>query len=201
MKVIIVRHGQTDENVGDGLAARKSDVLLNDEGVTQAKKLAEHLKGEKISHAYVSPLTRAVDTAKHILEHHMGVNITHVDELLEQNLGAAESMSKAAWKEIKKNATEPFHVFKAEGGESYAELQARAQKFFHELAQKHPNDTVLIVSHGGTLGVLLLHILEKELTEENYRAHQPKNTEFTVIEISDDGQKTVHVLNSREHLN
>ena len=174
MKVIIVRHAQTDENVGGGgLAVRTSEVLLNSEGILQAQKLGEHLKGEKISYAYASPQKRAVHTAEHILRHHPHITMRYVEDLREQD---------------------------KKGGESRVQLQARSTKFFHELSQQHPNDTVLVVSHGGTLGVLLLHILEKELTEENYRAHQPKNTEYTMVEIFDDGKKKIHSLNSRQHL-
>jgi len=200
MKIIIVRHGETTENAKTQDIGHNNEALLTEHGVLQAQKLGEHLKGEKISHAYVSPQKRAVHTAEEILKHHPKAAILHVDDLKEQNLGVADTLPKAVWKEMKKNAKEPFHLFKPENGESYSELQARAKKFFHSLAQKHKDDTVLVVSHGGTLGVLILDILEKELTEENYRAHQPKNTEFTIVEISEDGQKKIHMVNSREHL-
>ncbi len=209
MKLIIVRHGETTENAKTQDIGHDNEALLTQEGILQAKKLGEYLRHEKISHAYTSPQKRAVHTAREILAHHPDAKVEHVDDLREQNLGVAETLPKHVWKEIKKNTKEPFHLFKAEGGESYMELQARAKKFLHNLVKKHlhpepgrrTDDTVLVVSHGGTLGVLLLHILEKELTEENYKAHQPKNTEFSVIEIVDDGTKKVHVINSREHLN
>ncbi len=175
MKIIIVRHAQTDDNIGGNLAARTSDVLLNEEGVRQARKLGEHLRGEKISHAYVSPQKRAVATAEHILEHHPTAMRQHAEELKEQNMGALDGLPKAQVKEIRKNAKEPWHLFKDEQGESYAELQERAKKFFHDMAAKHPDETILVVSHGGTLGVLLLHILEKELTEEEFL----RSTEWT----------------------
>ncbi len=200
MKVIIVRHGETTENAKTQDVGHNTEALLTEQGVLQAQKLGEHLKAEKISHAYTSPQKRAVHTAEHILRHHPLVKMASVDDLCEQHLGIAESLPKAVWKEIKKNAKEPFHVFKAEGGESYLELQWRAKKFFHSLTKRHVNDTILVVSHGGTLGVLLLDILEKELTEENYRAHQPKNTEFTIVEFFGDGKKKVHQLNSHQHL-
>src|SRR3989344_3577288 len=158
MKIIIVRHAKTDENVGDGLAGSQSEVLLNEEGVLQAKKLGEHLRDAKISHAYVSPQKRAVHTAQEILKHHIEAKVEHVAHLKEQNLGVAESLPKHIWKEIKAKATEAWHVFKPEKGESYTELQKRAVEFFRDLPGKHSgDDTVLIVSHGGTLGVLLLH--------------------------------------------
>ena len=56
MKVIIVRHAQTDENVGEGLANRLSEVELNEEGIKQAKKLGEYLKTHPITHSYTNPI-------------------------------------------------------------------------------------------------------------------------------------------------
>lgn len=200
MKIIIVRHAQTDENVGGALASGESEVLLNEEGVRQAQKLAEHLRGYEIAIAYTSPQTRAVHTAKEALKHHLGAEIVPVEPLKEQNLGIYEGKGKAEWKAIKKLSKEPFHLFKPEGGESYIELQNRATDFLQHLVKKHQNDTVLLVSHGGTLGVLLLHLLEKELTKENYEAHQPKNAEVSIIEILENGERKVHALNSNEHL-
>ena len=201
MKIIIVRHAQTDENINQALAAKTSEALLNEEGILQAEKLGNHLKNHKISHAYTSPLRRAIHTAEKILQHHLDAKITVHEHLDEQNLGVAETMPKHIWKEIKKKSTEPWHLFKPEKGESYIEMQARVVKFFNELLGRHQaDDTVLIVSHGGTLGVLMLHILEKPLTEEHYKANQPKNTEFTILEIFNDGKKKIHTINSREHL-
>jgi len=84
--------------------------------------------------------------------------------------------------------------------ESYLQLQQRAKAFFTGLSQKHKDETVVVVSHGGPLGVLLVDILGKELNEENYRATQPKNTEFTVLEASPNAPINIHKLNSREHL-
>jgi broad specificity phosphatase PhoE len=200
MKVIIVRHAQTDENAFGKNAVRTSEVLLNEEGVRQAKKLGEWLKSFSITHAYVSPQKRAVHTAQEILAHHANVLLQEIEELREQNLGIFENASKNAWREFKATLTDAWHLVKPEKGESYHELQQRAAKFFKDLFKKHSKqDTVLLVSHGGTLGVLLLDILEKELTEENYRAHQPKNSEFTVVEIIGNKPR-VHTLNSREHL-
>ncbi len=201
MKIIIVRHAQTDENIDGGLASAESEVLLNEEGILQAQKLAEHLKIHDIAIAYTSPQHRAVHTTKEALKHHPRAQIVPSDPLKEQHLGIYEGKGKAEWKAIKKLSKEPFHLFKPDGGESYLELQKRATDFLHHLVEKHKNETVLLVSHGGTLGVLLLHLLEKELTEENYRAHQPKNAEVSIVEILESGQKKIHVLNSSEHLN
>ena len=95
----------------------------------------------------------------------------------------------------------PFANFCPEEGESYLDVQKRATKFFHELLQKHKkDDVILIITHGGTLGMLLLHILEKEITEENYKAHKSGNTAFSIFEIMEDKKVKVHKINSLEHL-
>ncbi|MSU54366.1 MAG: histidine phosphatase family protein [Candidatus Staskawiczbacteria bacterium] len=202
MKVIIVRHAQTNENLKGGDAARDSEALLTEEGVFQAKKLGHHLKDYKITQAYTSPQKRAIDTAQEVLAYHVEAKIDHIDDLREQNLGKLSGLPKNTIREMHKQTGLPFADFRPEEGESYGDVQKRAAKFFHELLQKHKqDDTILIVTHGGTLGVLLLHILEKELTEENYKAHKSENTAFTMIEITDDKKFRPHKINSLEHLN
>ncbi len=201
MKVIIVRHAQTSENAKQIDIGHDVDPLLTEEGIKQAEKLADFLKNENIHFAYVSPQRRAVHTAKEVLKFHPSAKIEHIPLLKEQNLGIYESVPKHIWKEIKAKSKEPFHLFKPPKGESYTELQERVKKFFHTLFDKHPNDTILIVSHGGTLGMLYLHLFEKEITEENYKNHKPENTAFTILEIFKDKPIKAHKINSLEHLN
>ena len=202
MKIIIVRHAQTSENVKGGDAARDSEALLTQEGIVQAKKLGQHLKDHRITHAYTSPQKRAIHTAQEVLVYHVDVKVDHVDSLREQNLGKLSALPKNTIRQMHKQTGLPFADFRPEEGESYSDVQKRAAGFLYELLQKHKqDDTILIVTHGGTLGVLLLHILEKELTEENYRAHKSENTAFTMIEITDDKKFRAHKINSLEHLN
>ncbi len=201
MKVIIVRHAQTSENLKGGDAARDSEALLTEEGVLQAKKLGQHLKDHRITHAYTSPQKRAVHTAEEILAYHVDAKIDHVDDLREQNLGKLSGLPKNTIRELHKQTGLPFADFRPEEGESYGDVQKRATGFLHQLLHKHKeDDVILIVSHGGTLGVLLLHILEKEITEENYRATKSENTAFTILQVDDGKQLKVHKINSLEHL-
>ncbi|OGZ69884.1 MAG: hypothetical protein A3D44_03225 [Candidatus Staskawiczbacteria bacterium RIFCSPHIGHO2_02_FULL_42_22] len=200
MKVIIARHAKTNENAGEIIIGQESEVLLNEEGVLQANKLADFLRKETIRVAYVSPQKRAVHTGREVLANHPKVKLIHAPHLKEQNLGIYEALGKAEWKEIKKQAKDPFHLFKPPQGESYLELQKRARVFFDYLMEFHEHDTVFMVSHGGTLGVLYLDLFGKELTEENYRAHKPENTAVTILEISKNSPIKVHKLNSLEHL-
>jgi broad specificity phosphatase PhoE len=200
MKVIIVRHGQTDENTKSVDIGKDSNAQLNEQGKLQAKKLGHHLKKEKIHAAYTSPQKRARDTAEGILVFQDPVDIIEIPDLREQNMGIYEGAPKQVWKQAIRDSMSLFHEFKPEKGESYGELQKRAASFFDKLLEKHENDTVLVVSHGGTLGMLYLHILGKEPTQENYSAHKPENTAVTIVEIFKDKPLKVHKLNSLEHL-
>ena len=201
MKVIIVRHGQTTENAKTQDVGHNSEALLTSEGVMQAQKLGRLLKSENILHAYSSPQQRAIHTAQEILAHHPKVILTHEPNLKEQSLGIYEDAPKHVWKQVRTESKDPYHLFKPEGGESYAQVQARAAGFFKDLAKKHPNDTVLVVSHGVTTSLLLMHLFGKEINEENYKAYKPENTAFTVVEISDKGEVRPQKVNSLEHLN
>ena len=200
MKVIIVRHAETNENAQQIEIGNESEVLLNDEGVKQAEKLANRLKGEKILYAYVSPQKRAVQTASEILKHHSSAKMIHTHQLKEQNLGIYEGVKKHIWKEIKANSKEPFHSFKPEEGESYAELQERVAEFFKELYAKHKNDTVIIISHAGTIGMLLLYLFGEPITIENYKKYRPENAAVTVLEINENQPHHVHFVNDLVHL-
>src|SRR5205814_954821 len=121
-----------------------------------------------------------------VLAFHPRAKKAETPHLEEQNLGIYEEMGKAEWKAIKKVSKEPFALFKPPQGESYAELQARIKKFFDDLKAKHAHDTVFLVSHGGTLGMLYLHIFGKAINEENYKAHKPDNTALTILEFDKD---------------
>ncbi len=200
MKLIIARHAQTNENAKQIDIGHDVDPLLTLEGIEQAKKLGEFLKHEKIHFAYVSPQKRAVHTAKEVLKHHLSAKVEHTHHLKERNLGIYENLPKHEWKKIKSESKELFHLFKPPQGENYVELQARVKEFFHTLFEKHKDDTVLIVSHGEVLAMLYLHLFGKEITTENYRAHKPENTAFSILEISDNQPLKAHKINSLEHL-
>lgn len=200
MKIIIARHGQTNENAEGVNSGQESEVLLNEAGKEQAKKLADFLKKENITFAYVSPQARAIETAEEILKHHPAAKVVSSHYLKEQHLGVLEG-KKEEWKKLKKESKDPFHIMKPEGGESYQELQKRAKDFFGGILANHKDDTVLVVSHAGTIGMMLLDVLKKPITKENYEFHRPENTAFTVLEASNDNSLHIRFLNDTRHLN
>ncbi|RYG39521.1 histidine phosphatase family protein, partial [bacterium] len=63
MRILLVRHGQTDWH-NPKRAQGWTEVPLNDTGRAQATALGEALKGETIDRVIVSDLGRAQDTAR-----------------------------------------------------------------------------------------------------------------------------------------
>ena len=63
MSIYVVRHGQTDYNVKKLYQGRK-DIPLNEIGKKQAMEMAEKFRDIKIDKIFVSPLTRAKQTAE-----------------------------------------------------------------------------------------------------------------------------------------
>ncbi|MDO8530103.1 MAG: histidine phosphatase family protein [bacterium] len=201
MKVIIVRHGQTDDNAKTIVSGGGSDSALSAEGVNQAKKLGHWLKNEKIDVVYVSDQRRAIHTAEHILEHHPLLKIVKHKSLRERHYGEFEGKPDAIRDAAYEKSGLPFELFKPKGGESCVEVYGRVEKFFSKLSKKHKDDTVLIVGHGRTIGLLLLKIFDKPIHEENQSAHKPANTGVAILEILEGKPVKIHKLNSLEHLN
>jgi uncharacterized phosphatase len=68
LKVIAIRHGQTDLNAEGRVQGCKSDLPLNEEGRRQAREIAEVLSDKGIDFIVTSPLKRAMETADIIAE-------------------------------------------------------------------------------------------------------------------------------------
>ena len=151
----LVRHGQTDWNL-EGRFQGQADMPLNQTGIKQANELAEKLRGVHFHAIYSSDLVRALQTAKALANGH----IIQIDRRLrEVNQGEWEGMYYGTIKElyplqIQKRRDDPLNA-RPPGGESLSELASRVLECIDEIADRHPGQKVLIISHGLTLGVLL----------------------------------------------
>ncbi len=200
MKLIIVRHGQTDANI-NGIIQGHGESCLTLLGKEQAQKIALRLKDEKIDYAYSSDLMRTKETAEKILKFHLFVHLIYTAELREVHAGKHEGRPINKDPKIKENFFNHFNSYKPEGGESFMEAQKRVVHFYHDLLEKHRGKSVLIVAHGGILGALILAILKKPITWEEYDKYRPQNAAITILEIDDTKEHKVHLLNCTKHLN
>lgn len=159
MRLYLVRHGQTAWNVA-GRAQGHADLPLDQVGAEQARQLASRFERTEISQVWSSDLARARQTAE-ALSADLGLSLDLRPELRERSFGDWEGLP---YVEVRNGLTEiaertgldPLDVAPP-GGESLRAVWERAGKIVEELHQS-PEPTV-IVTHGGTCGLLLAHLL------------------------------------------
>jgi broad specificity phosphatase PhoE len=135
-----LRHGETDWNAANRTQG-STDIPLNANGVAQAHAAAELLRGLDIGTLVCSPLGRARQTAE-IVGAALGLTPEVRPGLREANFGVHEGEVMGAW-----FAAWVDGKAVPEGGESFAEVHARAMAAMNEvLASPGP---ALIVGHGG----------------------------------------------------
>src|SRR6266516_3673644 len=90
--VILMRHGQAENNVNRILVGRHIESHLTDYGRRQVEDTARYLQNVPIEKLYVSPVTRAVETAK-IVSKILGINYKIDERLYEIDLGRLVGMN------------------------------------------------------------------------------------------------------------
>ncbi|MFH0832487.1 MAG: histidine phosphatase family protein [Candidatus Aenigmatarchaeota archaeon] len=194
MRLIIVRHGETEENVKEMIQGHIHGKLTK-KGIAQAKRLALRLKKEKIDAIFSSDLARAMDTVKEIAKFH-DVKVNFTRKLRERSHGIFEGVTRKEFQKIREKRGYIISEFKPELGESYIEVRKRAKKFLDSLYKKYRGKTVLLMSHGGFNKVLLSIVMKKPL-EESMDMKQG-NTCVNIVEVGE--KNRVHLINDTKHL-
>ena len=135
--LLLVRHGETDWNAAGRLQGH-TDRPLNEYGRRQAKELAARLAGEGADAIYASDLVRARETAE-ILGERLGLPVVVDADLREKNWGTWEGLT----------GDERVHVEYV--GESTEEHRDRVMGAIRRIAERHPDQRVVVVTHGGSL--------------------------------------------------
>lgn len=160
-RLLLVRHGITEYNSSHKFAGY-SDVELSVEGYRQAEKLGERLAGEKIDAVFSSDLKRAIATARAATAAH-NLEIIRRPELREMNYGIAEGMTFRELSEQHPEIAESIIHFNTgicfPEGETFMGFVSRSCEFLKMLSDYTEDQTVLIVSHGGVLKVLVCDLL------------------------------------------
>lgn len=147
-RFLLIRHA-TNNTVGATIAGRMPGVHLNEEGKTQAVKLAERLKGIPVNAVYSSPLERCLETAKPLTEM-LGKDLTIIEEFTEIEYG---KWTNCALNELKDDLQfKHWNSFRSStripGGEMMIEVQARMIAGLKKIQQQHSEQTIAIISHG-----------------------------------------------------
>lgn len=198
-KVIFVRHGQTSWNQ-EGKYQGHSDIALNERGVRQANLVAGRLAKEKISAIYSSDLLRAYQTAEAIAQYHALPVIARA-EFREINFGIWEGLTyqeiMATWPEILTAMySKPGEISPPEG-ESFQEVKQRVASALQQCVADYQGETIVLVSHGGTMRVLLCIALGIGL--DKMWSMRQDSSAINIIEYIDD-QAVVSLINDTCHI-
>jgi broad specificity phosphatase PhoE len=170
MHLFLIRHGETDWNIERRIQGH-TDTPLNARGFEQAEKLAVRLAAEeKMDALYASPLARARTTAQ-VIGRKIGIAAIYDDRLKEKHLGEMEGMSfteiEAAQPEVARMWRDSQEQFLLPGEEQPANLQERVRGFLDEMMPRHNGSRVAVISHGGTITMLLSTLMELDINRRS----------------------------------
>lgn len=155
-ELVLIRHGETDMNRELRFQGHV-DVGLNGIGLQQARRLATRLGGEQAHGLYASDLRRARQTADPIAA---GLALAAVAEagLREQNFGRVDGMRVDDIKEHHPGCWEGWLRFEQDyampEGESTRQFHARVMEALGRIVAAHPDQTLVVVTHGGVLDMI-----------------------------------------------
>ena len=160
-EIILIRHGETEWNSQQRMQGH-SNSDLSAEGRGQIQALGKWMKYVSFDHIYSSDTLRAMQTAKAITQ--FSAHTLHLDKRIrEKNLGVFEGLTS---NEAKERFPDVYNLFKTAGrnyvidkGESTQQLLDRSLEFIEEKRLRHPDQRVVIVTHGGVVRVLMKHTL------------------------------------------
>jgi 2,3-bisphosphoglycerate-dependent phosphoglycerate mutase len=193
VELVLIRHALPVRlKVDEGPA----DPPLSEEGVAQAKAMADVFPAGSLDALYTSPLLRARQTAAP-LEANTGLTAEVVDGVAEWDRDA--------------NAYIPIEQLRQESPEAWAALSSgelhrlgidvdgflgRVNGALDAIATAHPGERVGVVCHGGVINVYLAGVLQLP----RLLFFQPGYTSLSRVAITRDGRRGILSINETQHL-
>ena len=159
MKIILVRHAETEANYNGIIQGQGLNGLLSDSGVRQAQKLSAKLKTTKIDMCFTSPMVRTWQTAMILVGDRAIIN--EDKRLIERYLGKFEGAKKEDYNHkkywdydnnINDGCVEPIQ-----------DIFFRANDILNEIKEKYSDKTILIISHSAIIRAIHHIIMDTNL--------------------------------------
>ena len=176
MKLYVLRHGETNENI-TGIMQGNMETVLNEVGKSQAISVRDKVKDAGIDLVISSPKKRTIETVKLAAPN---IPLILDDRLLSRNHGEFEGMRRDEvnlqdyWN-IKLNK-------QFEKAESMGEIFNRVSSLLNDISINYSDKTVLLVTHSGITRVLYYYFNgfpeDGDLTE-----YQSTNCSFEEYEL------------------
>ena len=181
--MILMRHGQADNNVNRILVGRHIESHLTEYGKHQVLDTAKYLGEISIDKVLVSPVVRTIETAEIVCEY-LGLDYQIDERLYEIELGRLVGMN---YEEIILKYGNLFLEFYTEneaaltpyGVESFASIKQRIKNILDEMAEAYWDRNVLMISHLDPIKAAIAIILD--LKPESLYKWQIRNASLTIL--------------------
>lgn len=198
-----VRHGQTLANAS-GLKQGQintENTELNETGIQQVTRLAEHFDLDFAQHLVASPLNRTQQTAA-LLNKTGQLSLQTDERLLEISYGQWDGKSNqklmTAYPDVFDDILHdvlPQYVKYATEGETFEQVVERVQIFLDEMTKNYPTDNIVVVTHGFTIKAVIMATFG--ITPATINLPEPGNASMTKLTQTTDGQKYLHFFNQQ----
>jgi probable phosphoglycerate mutase len=177
-QLTLVRHGQTDWNAARRIQGA-SDIPLNDTGRSQARAAARILGEREWDAVVASPLQRAYETGA-VIARGLGLDEPLVvPGLAERAYGEAEGMTEDDLRALFPGGIEGERI---PGCETRAEVVARATEALLEVAERFPDQRVIVATHGAVIGSLLRSLSEDALPPQGITVGNGSRHDFAIVD-------------------
>ncbi len=167
MKILLIRHGETNANLLGVLHKPDDPEGLNENGQKQALAIGETCRRADVRVIYTSSEKRAVQTAE-VIGVLLGLKPIIVNDFRERNFGA---WSNRPWSEIQlilgKMESKKRYTSKPPGGESWRNAELRLMQALGRIVHSQ-NSNIAIITHMGAIRIMM-PILKGEHKEMSYK--------------------------------
>ncbi|MDY3362323.1 MAG: histidine phosphatase family protein [Clostridium celatum] len=195
--VYLIRHGKTEANEKH-LYCGKSDISLNDNGISELRELKSRINYPNCKMIFSSGAKRANETINIL---YPAVEYKEISEFWEYDFGDFEMKSYDMLKDNKDYInwiTDRNGQVSCPKGESKIQYRERIKKSFKKFIEKSFDDeieTVCLVCHGGTIGTILEIFYDNN---KSFYEHQPacgRGYKITIEKISKKDFKIIKIDN------
>lgn len=155
MTIYLIRHGETDWNRQNRLQGRE-DIELNETGIAQSEKCAQAVASVPALVILTSPLKRAKATAEIIAGYMRGVPVIVEQDLIERDFGSLSGMVLKDKQKLLGYGSDPRM-------EPFEQLTERLMRVLYWYIQESKYETILAVSHGGSINAILSYLSGGEI--------------------------------------
>jgi broad specificity phosphatase PhoE len=199
VRLIAIRHGETVWNA-EGREQGQADSPLTPRGARQAEAVARRLRSQRFATLYSSDLGRAMQTAE-IVARVTGAAIVADPGLRERHMGIFQGLTREQMAAQYPGEYEAYranpHAYPIPGGESGRQRRERSVRVSTVLADRHEDETIVVITHGGFLLGLFEHVLD--LAPGNGWRFKRHNGSYNVF-VRTHGHWSLETWNDTSHL-